>query len=145
MFTREGTMACETLDGYNLAFNARERSWTFVPSAGIKLPPGAREGMPTPPAYFGCTIHPDGVPISSLDLKTFSAFHTNLGWLSQRDLRNSRVDEEAARAKSQTVQNERLRPQICYPDDPRYKDSERGKCFYTDVQPYALVPKSTKP
>ena len=100
MFTRVGTLACETLNGYQLAYNARGRSWTYSPTAGVrpsstdfpKLKIGTRPGTPTPPDYFGCTIHEDGVPISTVDKRTRSGsiYHTNLGWLSPADLRNSR-------------------------------------------------------
>jgi len=139
LFTIAGALVCPTNDQLALAYNARATNWRYVPLAGIGNPGGAYRGLKVSPDYFGCTIAPDGQPVT-VKASTFSSLETELGWLERDEVRNSGAElvgnEKAARA----ARNEQLRPRLCYPDSARYSEKQRGKCFYTDVNPHQLVP-----
>jgi len=142
LFTRVGTLSCDTRVGYSQAITIRNYSWHLVPLAGSQYHgrvPLNPDGTATP-AFLGCTVHTDGDLVAIVNNDGSNFVFTNIGWVAMYDLRNSPADEEAARRKAQRLQKERLRPTICYPDIPRYEETKRGKCFYTDVHPYALVP-----
>jgi hypothetical protein len=88
LFTREGALACPSLNTYFLASEARDHGWVFVPVAGAqRIPKGMSAGKPTSPETFQCTVYRDGVP-AALTQRAFGEFATNLGWIQKRDLRN---------------------------------------------------------
>lgn len=138
LFTRVGTLVCPTRESFMLAYNARSHGWHFVDSAGIPRPPGAFSGMPVSPAYFACSIFSDGTAIQVFQ-SAIGELQTNIGWLAPSDLRNSSADVERATSDARALEIERSRPRLCYPDIPRYGE-KRGRCYYTDVKPYAPVP-----
>ena len=89
LFTREGTLACPTLDAFHVAYNAMTHGWRYVPTAGIfKL---ALPGQPVTPQAFGCAIYHDGVAVQ-ITRKTFSEAETNIGWVSQINLRTAPIN-----------------------------------------------------
>jgi hypothetical protein len=45
LFTREGTLACSNSDNFSMAYNAMLSGWVYVTSAGIRGPPGMRDGQ----------------------------------------------------------------------------------------------------
>lgn len=126
LFTREGTLACSTLDGFELAYNSMEHGWTYVPTAGVPAKAGEYSGMPTPPEHFGCTIYHDGVAVQ-ISRENFSAAETTIGWIARVNLRNAPIEIDPTHPMIDSA----LRPKLC--------DKHGKKCVYTDVHPYQPV------
>jgi hypothetical protein len=126
LFTREGTLACSTLEGFQLAYNAMEHGWSYVPTAGVPTQPGEYSGMPVSPEHFGCAIYHDGVAVQ-ISRENFSAAETNIGWVARVNLRNAPVEVGSRHPKIDSA----LRPKLC--------DKHGKKCVYTDVHPYEPV------
>src|SRR5277367_4408616 len=49
LFTREGTLACSALEGFQLAYNAMEHDWHYVQTAGVTMRSGEYNGMTVTP------------------------------------------------------------------------------------------------
>ncbi|MGO9076103.1 MAG: hypothetical protein ACLQEI_18295 [Terriglobales bacterium] len=135
LFTRQGTISCATKEGYDQAYEIRIHDWVLAPLLGVTFHGDrstlAPDGRATP-TFFGCTVNPDGVAVTLLAGSAMGAIHTNLGWLSMDDLRNSREDTDADDAANKTAQRASYRPTLCKSIDD---------CVYTDVTPYQPVPR----
>src|ERR1041384_5402972 len=62
LFSREGTLVCETREGLLLASNAMRHGWHYGSTAGIPDLPGSYTDSATEAEYFGCSILHDGIP-----------------------------------------------------------------------------------
>ena len=130
LFTREGTLACPTPDMLSAAFNAMENNWHLVASAGIPMTyQGA--GRVVGPAYFGCSIYHDGIPVTRPALQNGGGYYVSpIGWVPSGNLRNSVQYMEKLTATRDAALKNSMRPKLCYPG---------GRCVYTDTRPYQPV------
>lgn len=134
LFTRTGTLACASLDGYNQATEIRDRGWFLAHLAGAELH-GDRSLITSdghvPPQFFGCTVLSDGLAATLKSERDGGTIRTNLGWMSIGDLRNSPESASADAQAARSAEIEAMRPRLCQPD---------GSCVYTDVKPRQPVP-----
>jgi hypothetical protein len=131
LFTREGTLACPTVDMLSAAFNAMEANWHLVASAGIPMTYRGT-GRAVGPEFFGCSVYHDGVPVARPTLQNGSSAYNvaPLGWVFRGNLRNSlEYMKQKSGARKAAVRNT-TRPKLCNPG---------GGCVYTDVHPYEPV------
>ena len=147
MFTREGTLACPTIDTLNMATNAMNHGWHYVPTAGVSpglgLVAKLLTGQPLSAESFGCVVYHDGFAVQ-ISAVTFSDVQTNLGWLSKASLRNAAATAPSSPAAqsnagiilNNSIGNDPAKEKLCasragghtvpFLIDPRYVASVRA-------------------